>query len=199
MSKRSSCGRPYSNGLRQVSILFSKMSPPRHILTRGDVPSAAKEFHKTLIWGCVTNNCIMQILNIPPLLSKQKSTWGEALTGVRVNMLGVTSHSKSRPRTQVLFVSGATCAGQWYPMVYAFLPWSRAVFWYERSSVAVLLSSFGVTITAVLTPAARHMSSSTRPANGHRTGWLHEGSRRSDGTSHSFCSPLNIRRLFFND
>ncbi|TNN57959.1 hypothetical protein EYF80_031783 [Liparis tanakae] len=45
------------------------------------------------------------------------------------------------------------------------MPWSLAVFCCERYPEAALLCSSRVTITAVLTPAARYILSSTRPDN----------------------------------
>lgn len=54
--------------------------------------------------------------HLDPLILNQKCRWRETQTGGRVK----GSHSKSDPRKWAMFVSAATCAGQWYPMVYVF-------------------------------------------------------------------------------
>lgn len=54
-----------------------------------------------------------------PLPSKLSSEWGESLTGVRVKGEGVNI-ALEIPRKWVLFVCEATCASQWYPIVYNF-------------------------------------------------------------------------------
>lgn len=71
---------------------------------------------------------------------------------------------KSQIRATVLFFSGSTCPGQWYPMVYVFSCGVELCF---DVTVFPPLSSSRVTVTAVPTPAAPYIQGTPTTAAWH--------------------------------
>lgn len=71
---------------------------------------------------------------------------------------------KSQIKAAVLFFSGSTCPGQWYPMVYVFSCGVELCF---DVTVFPPLSSSRVTVTAVPTPAAPYIQGTPTAAAWH--------------------------------